>query len=621
MARQSHTIDTFAGGMSDSERTGIKDSANLLQALNIHEDPSYLTLNLAPSKISLSTVTNLPLWFANGRPWDTNIYSYDAGGNIYKIDSSNNVTLDRAVSVQSAAGQGLFVWNNYLYYTTATSLGRKGRLNSSPSYTGAYTGDDFLSDGTINLDQSQNLTGQTYTLPNAISETATNKLIFAPSSGLLKDPIKEIDVKLASTGTGNWTLTVHDSFNTLVGSATVNNGSLVGAGSMQPFIFSTPLRITPNGTYHFHLTSTTGDGTVTTGTASDFSTVNYKEYFGILIGSPAYHAMDSIAALLVILNDNYIATWDGFTYLPNNVTLDQGYSGWSIHRENQFVVIEAVPTQTDNLVNRGKIYYWDGIQASFNYSYDLVDGMPQSSASFKNRTFHILNTSGELYMGVEPYQKVQTLNPLLARGKSVPLVPGGMTQWGSRLFMALANGTDDANFPQGVYSFGNSSDKYPEVFQYDFLISSGDNKATTIKMGGILGAGNSLYYGWKDGASYGIDVVKKGTTAAASGTWQSFIQDGGNPQKTNLWLDFVITFAGLNTGESVQAKYQLDRSGSFTNGTLVNTVNATRCETAINARAKEIQYSFVVASTNGTFPKITGVYWSWDDLAEEIDKS
>lgn len=616
---QSHTIDTFAGGMSDSLRTGIKDSSALLQSLNIHEDPSYLTLNLAPSKISESIVTDLPLWFVNGRPWDTNIYAYGDGGNIYKIDDTNVVTLDRAVSVDGADGQGLFVWNNYLYYATATTLGRKGRLDNSPSYSAAYTGDDFLSDGTINLDQSSSLTGNTYTLPSSISETSTALYTFAPTSGLLKDPIKEIDIKLATAGTGDWTLTLHDSFNTLVGSATVANASLVAGGSYQPFIFSTPLRVVPNGSYHMHLTSSDGTGTVTTGTSADFSTVNFKEYFGILIGSPIYHPMEQIVGQLIIGNGNYLATFDGLTYLPNVVTLDQGYEARSMHREDQFIVVEAALTASDNVVQKGKMYYWDGIQPSFNYSYEMADGKPQAATSFKNKSFHILNTSGELYMGVEPLQKVQTLRTLLARDKTMTVIPGGMTQWGSRLFISFGTGIDDADFPQGIYSYGNSSDKLPEVFQYDFVISTGNNKGTTTKMGAALGVGDQFYYGWKDSANYGIDFVKKASLANASGIWQSLIQDGGNPNKPKLWLDLIITFLPLATGESVQAQYQLDRAGSFTNGTLINTVGAVQCKTSINSRNREAQFAFTLASSSGTFPKITGAYWNWNDLAEEID--
>ncbi|HEX9063138.1 MAG TPA: hypothetical protein VF941_23440, partial [Clostridia bacterium] len=531
------------------------------------------------------------------------------------------VTQDRAGATigNGAAGQGLKVFDDYLYYATSTTIGRKGLLDNSPSYSGTALGDDFLSDGTVNLDQSQNTTAttNTYTTTTGVSENAVDKCAIVPT----RDPIKEIDVYLKAKGTGNWTLVVHDQNNRLIGQSTVVNASLVATGNYQPFTFSTPLRIVLNNNYHFHLYSSVGDGTVATLTSSDFSTANYKEYFGILIADTDWHPMIDLNGL-VIGNNNYLAFWDESSYNPNKIVLDKGYKVRALWRENEFVVAAAWQGSSIDSVQDGKLYYWDGIQTVFNYSKPVSEGLPNAGISFKNRTFTILGSSGNMYLGTDPFQRVQTIpTSILARGKKIEIAPSALTIWEDRVMIGLGFSTDDANFLQGIYGFGNNSDKYPEVLSYDVVISTGNNQGTNKQIGAVKAFGKDLYYGWKDSTTYGIDYLIKTATSATSGSWQSLIFDDGNPQKTELYLTLVISFTALLTGQSVTPKYQLDRSGSFTLGTTVNTVGSTRAEVAINARSKEIQFGFNIASSNGTFPQITGVFLEYDDLKEETYRS
>ena len=80
-----------------------------------------------------------------------------------------------------------------------------------------------------------------------------------------------------------------------------------------------------------------------------------------------------------------------------------------------------------------------------------------------------------------------------------------------------------------------------------------------------------------------------------------------------------ITFVALAANQTVTPKYKLDRASSFTNGTAASTTGDTRAIAWINTVCKEIEWGFTLAATDGTFPKITGVNFIFDDLQSESE--
>ncbi len=609
MSYKTIEIKEFNTGMTDFEKDG-GDGANaqLVQALQIHEDPSYMVPVPIPTKVSGSIVTDLPKWMVDTVPYGTNKFVYGGSGNMYKVTSSDTFTLDRsgATIANGAAGQGLQVLDDWMYYSTSTTIGRYGLIDATPTYN-----DDLFSDGTVNLDQSQTKSGQTYTTPTSITENATNQLVFIPT----RDPIKYIAIIPTAKGTGNWTLTVHDSYNNVIGSATVANASLTN-GVANNFTFATPLRVVINNSYHFHVTSTVADGTVQTGTTSDLSTANYSEYFGILIADTNFHPMALLNGL-VIGNGPYLAYWNEATYNPNKIVLDKDFTVRSLWKENEFVVAGCWRGTTIDKATDGMLYYWDGISTVFNYSTPVTAGAVNAGTSFKNRTFTILGSSSQMYIDTTPFRLLRTI-PSLNRGKKLEVYPGAITQWEGRTFIGFGGSTDDSGVLLGVYGYGNSKDTLPEVLTYDFQASSGVTTGTTMQVGMVKSFGKDMYMGYYDGASYFVDKVTKTGNPMTSGSWQSIIIDGGNSHKIKRWGTLVISFVTLATGETVTPKYRTDRSATFTLGTQVTSTNATPtfAELVINTPSREIEIGFDWTVSN-TFLKIISLFMDYDDGAEE----
>jgi len=609
MAMQTIVENSFVGGITNYQKSGIEHSARFIKNLNIHEDPNYITQHPKTAKISGTTIVDLIKWIQYTLPFENSFYYYDQSGNIYKQDSSNVFTVDRsgATIANGAAGQGLLSFDDYLYYTTSTTIGRKGKLSGTPTYA-----DDFLSDGVTNLDQSLDTSGNTYTLATSINEGATHRQTFVPT----KDPISKIEVLVAAKGTGDWTLTVHDEKNILIGSATVTNASLTNSTD-NTFTFTTPLNILIQDSYHFHITSTVADGTVTTTTASDFETVDYHEYISILVPDTKWHPMIEMDGDIIIGNGRYLARLsDQAVYEPNAIVLPAGFKVRTLTKIDEFIVVGVWRGTNIDGTEAGRLYFWDSVETTYNFFVETTAGLPNFVHNSKNRLLSGLGSSGVTYLGYSPFQQLAPI-PKLARGKKIEIYPGAVCEWQGNTMIGVAGSTDDnTGLSQGIYQWGNSDDKFPESMTLAYTISTGTTQSTTVQIGAVFADGNTLRYCWRDGATYGVDTVTKTSTAFNGGVWESRIFDDGSPLKPKLAGRLIVSFEPLTTGQTVTPKYKIDRTTLFTAGDAA-VLGDTKIVQHINTTFNEIEFGFTLASSSNTFIIVTSVVFEFDALGKE----
>ncbi len=618
MAKKSITIKDFTGGIGTlGEKRDAPGSARFTKGLDPFEDTSYVTTSKLSSKISSTTVANLPLWMEDGSPYTTDRYAYDLGGKIYKITSGDAVSLLQTTS--GAAGEGLKVFDDYLYYALGVNLGRYGLLSGTPAFD-----DDFTSWWTVtDVQDSGGGTGAADYVPpvTPISEAAADKQTWTPSY----DPLKEITIGVAGVGTGDWTVTVHDAQDTPIGAATIANGAMGGVGD-QTFTFASPLRMVIGNSYHFHVTSTVADGAVDTDEANSLAAgagTNGAEYtveYGVLIDTD-FHPMTIIDNnVLVIGNERYVATFDQSTYSPNAISLDAGYEVRSIANFEEFIVIAAYKGDSISTAEEAKLFFWDGIAAGYNYVSPVTIGAPNAIYNIKGDLVGVYGNRGSVFVGNDPFEQIVHEAPELAKGKYLNIYPGAITDYKGRTLIGYAEATDDATFEQGVYEFGSEASVLPNALNYPYQISTGTTKATTVKIGMVKTIGDEIFIGWRDDTSYGIDKIAVAATSVAASEWESLIFDNGNPHKSFLPLSLEITYEALSANQSVTPKYKYDRAATFTNGTASTTVGDTKLREGLFDRCDEIEIGFDLASTSNTFIKITSVILEYDDLVEERDE-
>src|SRR3990167_1095339 len=257
------------GGLADSKFSGIKHSLAKLIGFDLHSTPGLLKTRQKLTKISSTTVTAFcreGLAVSNG---DRYAFSY-TDGKIWKIDTSNVVTLAHTTTPNSgdAGTLGAFEYQGYIYWATERRLHRIAVSGLSDWATNAV--EDWAE---LNLDQAAlGGTGQTYTLTTAVNEGATHRQTYVPA----KSPLEAIGVNIAADGTGDWTVTIHDSANASVGTKTIANASLAAGWNI--FEFASVLYPVVGSSYHIHISSTVADGTVVSNVASDLEGGNIKIY-------------------------------------------------------------------------------------------------------------------------------------------------------------------------------------------------------------------------------------------------------------------------------------------------------------------------------------------------------
>lgn len=136
MARQIIQQANFKGGLSFSEKEGLKSSYLFSRAVDHRSDPSKLTILPKTAKVSGTVVADLIL---DADQQGTDLYLYGDAGHLYKRDTSEVWTDLRTVSNSSGNGMKYFGEDSYLYYTSDIAIGRYGPFGGTKSFS-----DDFL---------------------------------------------------------------------------------------------------------------------------------------------------------------------------------------------------------------------------------------------------------------------------------------------------------------------------------------------------------------------------------------------------------------------------------------------------------------------------------------------
>lgn len=610
MAQKKISQNNFSGGISDiSSKSGINNSASFLQNIDVFDDPNHLINAEDSTKISSTTVTDLVRWIVDASPWNTNRYAVDESGDLYSIDNSNTVTNLQTTS--GCSGEGLAVRDNYLYYAQATDLGRYGPLDGTPAFVDSY---DDWSDITA-IQQSGGGTGAAdYVPPTSISEVAT---ALQTISDIQHDPVVSITIDVDVVGTGNWTVTLHDENNTLIGSKTIVNGSMATGDVV--FTFDSALRVEVGADYHFHVTSTVADGGVDTETATDLEGAEYTVTFGKLINAE-FHPIIPFFDKLLIGNERYLAEYDYVSqeYNPNKIILPSGFKMRTLTKVGEYAIGTLWQGQNFRSAERAIRFSWDGIAPTLNFFEEIEAGSIDATISYRNDLVSIVGNHGAIYSGIETSQKITDKIPLLDKNSYIEIYPGAIAEYNERVLYGITT-SSSSTLEKGLYEYGSQSSDFTNTVSFPYTVSTGTTTGSTLKIGAIAAFGTELYYAWRDGSSYGIDYVVKGAGIYSdTGAWQSRIFDGGDPDAFMQAIKVEIVFKPLTSGQTVTPIYKLDRASSFTTGDTVSTVGATRADVYINTICKEAQWGFNFDTTDElTKITVTGINFIYNDLSEE----
>lgn len=191
--------------------------------------------------------------------------------------------------------------------------------------------------------------------------------------------------------------------------------------------------------------------------------------------------------------------------------------------------------------------------------------------------------------------------------------PGGVTTKGN-LAMFGVYGSDKC----GIYSYGRVAKNRVFALNLDYVLSM--NKLSGIEIGAVKMVGKDLLASWKDGTTYGVDVVD--TANKANTIYEGLDFDGGRPFIKKIFSTIKLTMLPLPAGCSVKAKFRIDKKSDWVyaklgNGSeIFNTTGETEAifNTGVDGEIYEVGVELFSSGNNS--PEILSIN-NYFDIREE----
>lgn len=683
----------FMGGAALDYKMGIANSFYASQNLDFRTFPSQMTV-LPQSRALSSNLSDCILTMdqdLNGIRW-----AVGDQGCIYRINASNTISKVGQLKENGSAGLLYSQITDQLYIPGQTAVSLYGRCTNNPTprmnqwdvsassalgTTALFNTNSGYFDGgagyrnniiTSSLDRTQGITlsnyttqvtnslTNTYVLPSTIIEDATDLCPFSPDI----EPFYSIAVYVNAIGTGNWTLTLHDSLNNVIATATIAHASMqVGWNN---FVFGSQIRAYINAsnigiaaTYHFHLTSSVSNDTAAAFTynTQDLSGANMLLFAYRLIQTnngwhPTSYFTGTGAPLLCIGNGEYLATYNfGNDANPSSQQFKRsalyftpGEEVCGLTTNYGYLVIGTERRSTNGNQNTqwGRLYFWSGSTTSPDFYIDLPMGAPYGLYSYNNVTW--MEIAGSLYAwsGGQQVVKVRKLayqnTDYMNAVDNTRVNPRGFTSRYNVLMMGYPSYTTDPNINYGIWSYGATEMIYPDSYGYSYSQSlvgynfntnsytnMNYNGTNNLKLGCCINFVDSMYSSWQytDGNGVvhsGLDVVDNFSTPAPFANYSSLVYDGGVMYKQKYALRYKISCEPLPSGWTLTPWWIVDR-GSVQFGSSVGAGAFESFTEWDQLRFHELQWGFVLVNDGtATLPAtILAVAPEIDPLEDEVD--
>lgn len=590
MAVQSVVFENFEGGWSTDLKTGIKNSQAYTQSLDFRKSPSQMSVLPSTRREDNSVVKDLIL---NEVIVPTGeIYATGNAGYFYKRTTNGSWSAEGRLSA-GTAGIDYRKDSDSIYLAGSKSVSLYNPITNNPKlspdkYGISYSTYNNTDNAGFNVSSYQVGSSFTTTLTTAINEGQDTRRYFQTDI----EPLNKISVYVVAKGTGNWTLTLHDGLNNVLGTSTVTNANLVES-QFNDFVFTSAtngqvrLYVAPNArTYHFHLTSTVGDGKVSSSIQNNLMSCDLEIWADRMVQTAnGLHPIQRFLQYEAIGNGNYLSVWEPLSDPPTNdewlrhkLVFPEEYEVCGLAVLNEYLAI-ACERSSASGPQDGIIFWWDGLSPSYNYFTVIPEGAPYGLREYKNVVYYFAGGAEYVIAGANSIPtKIRTMpgtdTEFSGSTSTINIYPyTSTTRNGVHLF-GYPSVTTNTSLNYGVYSWGAVDKNYPQSFGYSYVLSTGSQNysvSNNLQIGMVKNFGSLLHISWRDDSNggYGIDVVDNTSVPYAYSTWNSLIFDGGYVSK-NKTANYMEMYYDIPDGVTITPKYKINRSvwvesGEFSN--------------------------------------------------------
>lgn len=601
------------GGVADSKYSGIANSNARLIGWDIHSKPGLLQANQAMGKISGSNITE----FCKNKVACSNGIRYwfsSTSGKIWQ-EKAGGFTLAYTIVPNSGSAAILNAkeYAGFIYIATQSRIHRIPIDGTKADGASAWTTNFVANWAEMNLDHATSGgTGATaYTTPTSISESASALQSFLQ----INNVIESIRLKFLAIGTGDVTVTVHDSANTVIASKTILHASMTTG--LVYFTLASPVFVTPGHTYHVHTTSTVADATVDTSTNSDLSAAQMSVF---TTSDDTYHPMKEVNLVLYIGDKQYVHQIDASTVGQDAVfslgalDIPVGYRVSALGKMATNLLVGTIIAPT---VSRCEIFNWNTYGQSFISSDTVYE--PGINCFLETDNFVIVNAglAGNLYSydgaNLVFYKKIPgTYSPTA----QAIIYPEATDLYNGFLPIFGVSNVQGDPCDEGIWSMGKYSNNYPTVLNLEFPTSNVDvngyNIVAGIQIGAVVVVGQDVYMAWAYNGAFGVDKLDYSTKILHP------ILESRNidPFLSGLttFNEFIATHEDvLPVGTSLQFKYGLNGATASTNS--LTTIDDTdRNRTYVDdphIEARTILFRLEATTNGNTTPKVQQIVISF----------
>jgi hypothetical protein len=634
----------MVGGVrSYNSKSGPPDSFAYGRGLDFWSDPSSVTMANTARKDSSTVVTGLIV-------------------DMIRLPSGKFVAVDNAggVYTRTTALAGTWTKLGTTLTNNAIAVGMKYNLqqdmvyipgdknihtitNADGRFGGSITVNNNALSGTV--DQSAIVSTTTYTSPGSVSEADVDRLYVTPTI----EPMKSIKLWVTAKGTGTLAIVMHDAAGNQLALETLASAAATN-GQLNEIVFTTPVRNTvkPNAsTYHFHIFNVSGTAwTIGSATLNDFRTARFETWADMLIGQ-AYgngmHPMIEFLNYMLIGNERYVTAWEVLSpntptnteLLRHRVVLEPGYCVTSFALWGEYVCIAAEKRSTSdtNIIDAGRLYFWDGVSAGWNFAVDLPEGSPYSVFTYLNTIYYL--AAGALWATVGgPPVKIARLPYTTENGSGVFYMvnyPNMMAVRDTMLHFGFASDTNNRQIEHGIYTWGSTDKNYDPGLGFTYRSSQGGltqnaNGAIQMHVGMVRAFGPLMFMSYYDNGSYFVDEIDPTSAPSSSvpSRWESLVYDAGRPDKEKEAIHLRVDMSSATGGGQfpfnclMTLYWRIDRSLTWqTDSRSYITSDKRYFQMAINKRFHEIQVAWEIQGVSG--PRVVATTLMVETLGTEQD--
>lgn len=592
--------DFHLGGISNGLYSGVRNSLYRMVGWDIHGIPGLLRVNQKMTKDSSSTVTQFCKVAVDGsngiRYWFSS-----TSGKIWQDKAGSYTLVYTTVPETGDTGcLGAFEHEKYIYWCTQDRIHRIPIDNSRADGSSAWTTNAVPNWGWLNLISSYNTTaGDTYSIPTSFTEgDTTKKFTFTPTESILSS----IGLNITDLGTGDWTVTLHDSGNNVIATKTIVSASMsrnIG-DTYYNFEFSSPVYLDITAPYHIHIKVTAGTSSLAATTSEDLSTGSLSLWAE---GDDTYHPMTEVNLVLYIGDRNFVHQVDTNVFTNKALDIPVGYRASALGKIGTDLLVGTIIATT---ISRCNIYRWDTYSGSFLNEDTVYE--PGINAFLQADNYVIVNAglSGSLYSydgaKLKFYKRIPGSYSPTATAQIYPNAVGLFK--GFLPLFGISNVSGDP-CDEGVYSLGGYDSNYNVVLNLEFPTSNVDGNGypqlTGIEIGAMIVSGNNVYMSWAYNSTYGIDKLDYSNKIA-----KPFLETRvilADPSKFTTYRGWNAGYKSMPSGCSVSFYYKKNHAVSYaTDFTTINDTDRAKYYVeagTLDARALQLRFEGVTSGNNG----------------------